>query len=296
MFNDMIDKECRMFDDMISAMDSIGKYCEFRHKPYKSTPPQRPFYQTEFYNEGWMLKLTIAYLIQVDDEHAKDMPEDIQTIRSAAKRGWMSEGRLSAAFTHEQCTHADAVLGDIKIAKGTKWGVELKDSIGESARYFTVIEAKLGSALSKGTKHAKEFNQAARNLSCMAYALMKAEIKVESPFIPRFFVIMPEDDSKHFEDSKNLFEGNGSKIKEAIKEAIEAIKENDDHQLVNKIKKEGFKDWVNRIECKIITWRTILDKICNSSLCKYYNEALRANGIAVAAVDNTNAFRNSSNT
>jgi hypothetical protein len=55
-----------------------------------------------------------------------------------------------------------------------------------------VIEAKLGSSLSAVTKNAPDFDQAARNVACMAHMLSVAGVQPSSLKRLAFFVIAPK--------------------------------------------------------------------------------------------------------
>jgi hypothetical protein len=56
---------------------------------------------------------------------------------------------------------------------------------------FVVIEAKMFSNLSRGTKNALEYDQAARNVACMAHTIAKSGIQVDDLKSVGFFVIAP---------------------------------------------------------------------------------------------------------
>jgi hypothetical protein len=67
----------------------------------------------------------------------------------------------------EGFTNADGVIGHFGFSNLTKAALHLKSD----ARQFIVVEAKMLSNLSAGTKNAVSYNQAARNLACMAAAI-----------------------------------------------------------------------------------------------------------------------------
>ncbi len=57
------------------------------------------------------------------------------------------------------------------VAPAAKTGLVLR----KDATQFVVVEAKIGSRLSVGTTNAKTFNQATRNVACIAHTLAEAE-------------------------------------------------------------------------------------------------------------------------
>lgn len=60
-------------------------------------------------------------------------------------------------------------------------------------RSFAVVEAKMFSGLSNGTTRASAYNQAARNVACMAEALRRAEVSAEDIPTLGFFVLAPRE-------------------------------------------------------------------------------------------------------
>jgi hypothetical protein len=70
-----------------------------------------------------------------------------------------------------------------------KTDLELKPN----AKHFVVLEAKLYSGLSKGVKHAKYYEQAARNVVCMAEILSRADRKSNTFSQLGFYVLAPKD-------------------------------------------------------------------------------------------------------
>ena len=265
-----------MFDTLMDAITSIGEYCTKSDHPDTSL---EHFYKTEFYNEGWMLKLMLARLLE-NDLKDENIADDLKHIRDAAKWGWMSEGRLSAAFTHEQCTHADAVLGDVKVR--TKWGVELK----KDAKHFVVVEAKLGSKLSKGVKNSEEFNQAARNVACMMLALHESSGEIAENQPAYFYVIMPECDEKGI-----------SAAKEKLKDVFRKVKEenNDKHKLRDDSLDAKRDVLLKKIKASFLTWEEIFIKLKKTDektvkLWGFYNKALDANGLRKNSSDDAQSL------
>lgn len=129
--------------------------------------PQPTLAPTLLFNEGWLLRLTLDWFARHPDaSHELAVPAGIK---------WFSEALLPSRFKPiargdgrgESRTHADAVIGDVRLDDATARGLLLT----EPASQFVVVEAKLGSGLSKGTRNAAEYGQAARNVACMAETL-----------------------------------------------------------------------------------------------------------------------------
>lgn len=144
---------------------------------------------TEFYNEGWMLRLVLDWL--------GSQPSGSGVAGLPTGSAWYSEARLPSAFLPryrgdklaEGHTHADGVIGDFTIGKDNLAELTLK----ADARTFVVIEAKMFSSLSKGTTNAPDYDQAARNVACMAEVLKRAGRKPEEMDEIGFVVVAPRE-------------------------------------------------------------------------------------------------------
>ena len=117
---------------------------------------------TEICNEGWMTRLLVYYSIQ---EKIKVKEIDFKSIKN-----WTSEALLSSPFVkvssnREGYTHTDMALGDF-IVDYEKRGQIM---VNPDAKQFGVIEAKMKSPLSRRTSNAKDYNQASRNITCIAH-------------------------------------------------------------------------------------------------------------------------------
>ena len=133
---------------------------------------------TEIYNEGWMTRLLVYYSIQ---EKLKLKNIDFDKIKN-----WTSEGRITNPFLNaekirEGHTHADMALGDFNI----KFQESGEIKVEHDARVFGIIEAKMKSSLSSGTTHAPTYDQASRNVACIAN-------NVKNNAQTFFYVVAPE--------------------------------------------------------------------------------------------------------
>jgi hypothetical protein len=87
----------------------------------------------------------------------------------------------------ESYTHADGAIGEFEIGNSGEGDLKLC----ADARRFVVIEAKLSSPLSSGTKNAPDYDQAARNVACMAQVLSIAGRHPANMDVLGFFVVAP---------------------------------------------------------------------------------------------------------
>ncbi len=118
-------------------------------------------------------------------------------LSSAPDARWYSEARLASTFLPryrgdklaEGYTHADGVIGHFRIGENGQGELTLKSD----AQQFIVVEAKMFSGLSKGTTHAPTYNQAARNVACMAELVRRANRDPSNISSKAFFVLAPQE-------------------------------------------------------------------------------------------------------
>ena len=234
--------------------------------------PERPhFPPTTLYNEGWLLRLVVDWFSSSGiTEHPLSFPKDGH---------WFSEARLPSAFLPrfkgdplaESHTNADGVIGHFTIGSTGKTDLALMPD----ATHFVVLEAKLYSGLSKGVKHAKYYDQAARSVACIAEVLSRADRKPISFSQLGFYVLAPSDqiESKTFTSHLDK-----QSIKDKVKKRINPY----DREL-----DEWFKEWfeptLGVIDIQSISWESILDIVkekdskTSDSLQKYYLQCLTFN-------------------
>jgi hypothetical protein len=140
----------KFFEHILNSVDNGDDH---------SVPNVNP---TEIFNEGWMTRLLVYQSIK-----EKLIIDGL--IDFVKNKNWSSEGLISSPFVkakknREGYTHADMTLGDFAIDYKGRGEITVSDS----AINFGIIEAKMGRNLSQGTTHAPDYNQASRNLACIA--------------------------------------------------------------------------------------------------------------------------------
>lgn len=126
---------------------------------------------TLIFNEGWMTRQLVQISIQ--------QKLVIKEVDFGAIGNWCTEGLLASPFlalsrsdSHaEGYTHADLICGDVTYNFDNSGEVKLLNG----AATFGVIEAKMKSNLSQKVSKATDYNQASRNLACMA--MQMADVK-----------------------------------------------------------------------------------------------------------------------
>lgn len=137
---------------------------------------------SSLWNEGNLLALVLR---SIESQHPEGHP-----LKLLAGARWYREALLASRFLPrhrgdplgEGWTHADGALGHFEIGAGRG---DLR--VAPDARQLVILEAKLGAPLSAGTTRVPDFDQAARNVACMAHLLEGYE-----PERIAFYVIAPE--------------------------------------------------------------------------------------------------------
>lgn len=191
------DSNQKMFPKFWKAVEAIAKCCD-QEKPILA--------KSEVYNETWLLRLMLARIYDFVGEF-KNIEEPkkkaLDMIRKAVHKKWISEGGLEPAFTKEGTTWTDAILGDVELGgyddgDGDKRKVKLNPKSGEEP-CVVVIEAKLGSTLSKSVTNSPDYDQAARNIACLAKLLLGVSPEKDVPpekLEGAFFVFTPGESGR----------------------------------------------------------------------------------------------------
>jgi hypothetical protein len=234
-----------------------------------SFDPNSPnFRPTELYNESWLIKLVLDQASKIE---ASEFP-----IGFLPDSTWFSEALLPSAFEArfrgdplgESRTNADGVVGDIAVGKQAKADLELN----EDAAQFTVVEAKVGAPLSSGTSNAKYFDQAARNVACMAEVLARSRLKETDLSRLDFVVLAPQ-----YSIDKGTFAEEISP--DSIKSKVERRVSEYDGDL-DQWFDQHFMPITNRIELHSISWEEVIEWLGENSpeivdeLAEFYSRCL----------------------
>ena len=143
------------------------------------------------------------------------------------------------------------------------------------ARQFTVIEAKIGAGLSSGTKNAPDFDQAARNVACMAEVMNRA--KVNPPQLNRldFIVLAPGYSIAGGTFAKEM---KRSSIQAKVRRRVQAYEGKLDWWYAN-----TFEPVMDIIHLHTLSWGAVIDWIGKNKpenvdpMKKYYESCLEFN-------------------
>jgi len=222
----------------------------------RCTTSKPPFPPTDLFNEGWLLRLILDWYAQ---NRLSGSP-----LYFAPEATWFSEARLPSVFLAryqkdplaESWTHADGVIGHFEIDQG-KSGCSLR----VDASQFVVTEAKIFSKLSAGVKNAPYFDQAARNVACIAELLSRAGRSPENFDYLGFYVTAPQSqiDTGMFSSSltKTSLEGK-------VQQRVSAYAGSKDEWF-----NQWFKPLLAKINVKAISWESLLAPIAETDAVSY---------------------------
>ena len=237
-----------------------------------SFDPSKPnFRPTEIYNESWLVKLVL--------HQASTIPQDNFPISFLKSSTWFSEALLPTVFKarsrgdqlSESRTNADGVIGQIKIGEQAKADLDLSFN----ATQLTVVEAKISAPLSPGVSHAKYFDQAARNVACMAEILSTANRKPTTMIRLDFVVLAPQGSIDKGTYSAELSKDS---IKNKVRKRVTAYEGTLDNWY-----EEKFLPLLNEVQLHALSWEKTLAWITNHNprikddLVDFYELCLRFN-------------------
>ena len=222
---------------------------------------------TEIYNEGWMTRLLVYYSIQ---QKLKLKKIDFGQIKN-----WTSEGQISNPFLHakeyrEGYTHADMALGDFDVNYKKSGRIKVDDK----ADVFGIIEAKMKSSLSAGTTYAPTYDQASRNVACIA-------CNVKNDCNTFFYVVAPKTQlTKVHRNKKRMIDMVKDKaIEKQIKLRIELHNEHNTTKIIEK----QILERVEKCNIDIITYeewiKAFQDKKIQRLLDEFYDKCRQWNRI-----------------
>jgi hypothetical protein len=205
---------------------------------------------TELFNEGWLLRLTLDWFsLHPEVGHVLSVPRGAR---------WYSEALLASRFLPrtrgdhlaESYTHADGVIGHFEIGNSGEGDLTLK----HDAQQFVVVEAKLRSKLSAGTKNAPEYDQAARNIACMAHILSIEGPRPEMMERLGFVVLAPASQIERGVFQEQL---SADSIRKKVTKRVAAYQDPERDAWLA----EWFLPMLERIDVAALSWEEIADFI-----------------------------------
>ena len=211
---------------------------------------------TEVYNEGNLLALVLDALDRSDAPHP---------LAPMAGARWYREALLASPFAPrfrgdplgEGWTHADAVVGHFAVRAGRG---DLQPHA--DARQLVVIEAKLGSPLSKGTTRAPTYDQAARNVACLAHTIAGTPIERAG-----FHVLAPAESIEVGTFGRLV---TPESVAARVQERVASYGGEREAWL-----SDVFQPGLARIELGLLSWEALLEWLGDDELDAFYAACLR---------------------
>lgn len=233
---------------------------------------------TELYNEGWMLRLVLDWFSTHRD--GKNHP-----LSFAPDSRWFSEALIPSPFLpqnrgdplSETWTHADGVIGSFDIGKGGKCELNLRPD----TKHFIVVEAKMFSRLSAGIKYAPNYDQAARNVACMAELLKRECLSPDNFSKLGFYVLAPQKQIETESSFKTMT--TKSSIIKKVEGRVQSYINREDYGKKQEWFLKYFLPIVEKIDIQCLSWEEAIDYIKSKEvsfgeeISEFYKNCLKYN-------------------
>lgn len=210
---------------------------------------------TEFYNEGWLLKILVFAVTDFGlKDHILYVDESDEFFSEALLYSpFLSQkGQKSFAESH---THADGVIGNFTIGDE-----ENKGSLNLTGNKLNVFEAKINAKFSKKVTNAPFYDQVSRYIACIAETVGKGgRIETLDDLIIGFYLTIPKekyDKDKSFEKCLNR-----ENIFEKVKKRVDQYKNENDYQKRQIWLNNIFTPVLKKITIEPIFYETIIEEL-----------------------------------
>lgn len=237
-----------------------------------------PFPPAILFNEGWMLRLVLA---------AHERGINCLPFPFLPGSSWYSDARIPSKFLRrsrgdrlaEAWTHADGIVGRFEFVGGTKAGIRLSPD----ARQLVVIEAKMFSPLSPGTKNLPLYDQVTRTVACMATLVGDCGKPIESYESLGFYVLAPREQIMAGAFTKEL---DMEKINGKVESRIELYRSDPRYDELGRWYETTFLPLLGMMEVQELSWEDAIERIkevnpsLGTSIGDFYDSCLLYNGRA----------------
>jgi hypothetical protein len=144
-----------------------------------------------------------------------------------------------------------------------------------------VIEAKMFSKLSRGIKNFKDYDQATRNVACIAEILNKSNVTIQDIPILGFYVIAPEK-QLDFEPTFHTYLSRDN-IKNKVFERVQAYRGEKEEDQKAKWYKSQFLPLIEKIDVDALSWEQIIEYVVSidsnfgAQLKNFYDKCIKYN-------------------
>jgi hypothetical protein len=243
----------------------------------ESEKPNMP--PTILYNEGWLLRVVLQWF------NKNQVAGHQFSFKTGA--GWFSEGSLSSPFLAammgdplaEAYTHADGVIGNIAVGRAGKGDIYLMEPFEQ----FVVLEAKLFSKLAGGTMRVAGYDQAARNVACMAKVIELSGASIASFNSLGFYVIAPQSQIDKVPSFNDFMQKES--IYQKVLARVESYRGRSDYAMKRTWFEAFFTPLLSKLNIEAISWEMIIeyigrhDQAMGEKLVIFYGRCLDFNNL-----------------
>ncbi len=231
---------------MIDQISRLLKLCDSENRVM---PP------TIFYNEGWMLRLVLDWFSQHESAGHR--------LSFANGARWYSEILLPSPFQprfrsdplSENYTHADGAVGHFTIGKQGKGDMNLS----QNAKQLVIIEAKMFGRLSKGVTNFKNYDQAARNVACIAQVIEQGQVDISKMDSIGFLVIAPSTQLENEATFTNFL--SKTSIKNKVRNRVNSYRGELAEPQKIEWHKNHFLPLIEKINIDALSWEQVVEHI-----------------------------------
>ncbi|MNF84177.1 hypothetical protein D3C85_1027970 [compost metagenome] len=218
---------------------------------------------TEFYCEGWLLRLLI---LSISDYGLKNHELYIKD-----NYNYFSEPLLYSPFLArsggnkllaERFTHADSAIGEFVV------GDKNKGSLSFTGNDLKIFEAKIYSKFSSKVTNSLFYNQVARYIACITETILRADkINILDDLQIGFYLVLPKDQFSKTSTFKQFL--NKEHIRKTVEKRIEQYRSETCYIERKKWFNNEFNMVLEKIEIKPIFYEDIIVDLAGY---KFYNE------------------------
>jgi hypothetical protein len=229
--------------------------------------PECLFPETLIFNEGWLLRTVLA---EWKAGSAKSrfgflpFPDDAK-IYSEGQLYTPFKARFRGDKQTETHTHVDGVIGHFSIS-GTKSGIVLEPDF----KYVAAFEAKMYSALAKGTKNAPYYDQVSRTAACLINCVLQVGRRDD---YRAHLVVLYSDDNRHIGATQYT----KTYIEKRIAERLRTYIENGGSTEATELFVSCWKDVLKNLQVWFLAWEKVLTEIASDDLSQFYDLCRRFN-------------------
>ena len=155
----------------------------------------------------------------------------------------------------EVYTHADGVIGHIAVGKAGRGDIFLIEPFEQ----FIVLEAKLFSKLAGGILKVPGFDQAARNVACMAEVVKRSNCSIEGIRSLGFYVLAPECQINSEATFKEYTQKEA--VQQKVRQRVESYRGRSDYEDKRQWLEKYFEPLIDKIDVPLISWEIIIESI-----------------------------------